>query len=139
VKRFILDASVAAAWFIDRPMDPYAEQIRQLLRHDWTAVVPALWQAEVANTFATAERRKFLSLVEVAEACALLQKLRPSRLELDSDAATLEDLAVCARQYGLAAYDATYLLKAIDSSLPLATLDKPLRAAMVKAGVFLAQ
>jgi predicted nucleic acid-binding protein len=137
VNRFVLDASVALAWFIDLPMDPYAERVRQHLRGKWTATAPSLWQTEVANILATAERRKLLSADEVAEAAATLQQLGSSRLLLDASVSTLDQLTRAAREYGLTAYDAEYLLLAIGETLPVATLDRALRAAMRKAGVSL--
>ena len=42
-----------------------------------------------------------------------------------------------ARRYQVSAYDGFYLQLAIDAGLPLATLDKGLQAAAVKAGVTL--
>jgi predicted nucleic acid-binding protein len=139
VKRFVLDTSVALAWFLDHPMDPYAECIRQHLRGEWTAKAPLLWQTEVANILATAERRKILTPDEVAGASAALQQLSPTRLCFDASAPTLDELTRVAREYGLTAYGAVYLLLAIKEALPVATLDKALRAAMGRAGVALLQ
>jgi len=139
VKRFVLDASVALAWFIDRPIDPYAERIRQHLRDEWVATAPLLWQTEVANILATAERRNLLTAPEVAEACATLQQLSPTRLRLDVSVLTLDELTKSATQYRLTAYDAAYLLLALRETIPIATLDKALRAAMARAGVLLLQ
>jgi predicted nucleic acid-binding protein len=139
VKRFVLDASVALAWFIDRPIDPYAERIRQHLRGEWTATAPSLWQTEVANILATAERRRILTAAEVAEASATLRQLSPARLRLDVSVLTLDELTRSAREYGLTAYDAAYLLLGLRENVPIATLDKALRAAMARAGVALLQ
>jgi predicted nucleic acid-binding protein len=137
VKRFVLDPSVALAWFIDRPIDPYAEHIRQHLRGEWTATAPLLWQTEVANILVTAERRKVLTQEQVAEASAALQQLTPMRLRFDASVLTLAELTKSAREHGLTAYDTAYLLLARREGLPLATLDHALRAAMAKAGVSL--
>lgn len=139
MKRFVLDASVALAWFVDRPVNSYAEGIRQHLRGEWMATAPLLWQTEVANILATAERRKILSADEVAEASATLQQLSPTRLRLDGSVLALQELTNSAREYGLTAYDAAYLLLAVREALPIATLDKALRSAMIKAGVALLQ
>lgn len=139
MKRFVLDASVALAWFIDRPIDPYAERIRQHLRGEWTATAPSLWQTEVANILATAERRRILTAAEVAEASATLRQLSPARLRLDVSVLTLDELTRSARECGLTAYDAAYLLLGLRENVPIATLDKALRAAMARAGVALLQ
>ena len=137
MKRFVLDASVALAWFVDRPIDPYAERIREHLRTEWVATAPLLWQTEVANILAAAERRKILTEADVAEASVALQRLSPTRLRLDVSVLTLDELTKCAREFRLTAYDAAYLLLAIRERLPLATLDKALQAAMGKADVVL--
>jgi len=40
VSRFVLDASVALAWFIDHPVDAYAVEVREKIRRGDRAVVP---------------------------------------------------------------------------------------------------
>jgi predicted nucleic acid-binding protein len=135
VKLFVLDASVALAWFIDRPTDPYAQHIRERLRSDWTAVSPLLWQTEVANILVVSERRKLLSTAEVAAACSFLRRLSPTKIRLDASVFTLDELTGAAREFGLTSYDAAYLLLALRENLPIATLDKALQTAAAKAGV----
>ena len=49
----------------------------------------------------------------------------------------MRELANVARAYQFTVYDAAYLELAKRESLPIATLDKGLRAASVKAGVAL--
>src|SRR5208282_6712261 len=68
VKRFVLDASIALAWFLDRPTAQYADHVRQLLLRGDRAVVPALWQLEMANGFIVAERRGALTPSDTTEA-----------------------------------------------------------------------
>lgn len=55
MKSFVLGASVALAWFLDRATDPYADHVRRLLLRGNRAVVPALWQLEVASGFIVAD------------------------------------------------------------------------------------
>jgi len=57
VNRFVLDASIALAWFIDRPIAPYAMRVQQWLLRGDRAVVPSVWRLEVANGLVVAERR----------------------------------------------------------------------------------
>ena len=54
--RFVLDASVALAWFVDNPVAAYAVRVRNSLARDARALVPGLWHLEMANVFAVAER-----------------------------------------------------------------------------------
>ena len=53
--RFVLDASVALAWFVDHPVAAYAVRVRKSLARDARALVPGLWHLEMANRFAVAE------------------------------------------------------------------------------------
>ena len=59
--RFVLDASVALAWFVDHPVAAYAVRVRKSLARDAQAVVPGLWHLEMANGLAVAERRGILT------------------------------------------------------------------------------
>ena len=65
MNRFVLDASVALAWFVNNPVPPYALRVRQLLLDGARALVPALWQLEMANGLAVAERRRILAPPDV--------------------------------------------------------------------------
>ena len=47
MKRFVLDASVALRWFLDDPVSPYANRVKQFLIKGGRAVVPALWHLEI--------------------------------------------------------------------------------------------
>ncbi len=139
MNRFVLDASVALAWFIDRPVDAYAISVRRRLAEGWTAVAPSLWLLEVVNGLVVAERRKLLAAGEVDQAGAYLQRLVPSKILIDATFPALGDALTSARQFGLTAYDTLYLDLARNGNMPLASLDKALRAASVKAGVQLLQ
>jgi predicted nucleic acid-binding protein len=135
VKRFVLDASVALAWFIDRPPAPYADRVRQLLLRGGRAVVPALWQFEIANGFVVSERRGVLSSSETADALRNLDLIFAETIENCRDVVSTRSLLNAAREFGLTAYDAVYLETARQQDLPLATLDRQLLAAASKAGV----
>jgi predicted nucleic acid-binding protein len=133
----VLDASVALSWFIDKPLAPDAEHPRQLLTRGWAARVPAIWQLEMLNGFVKAERRRSLSGDEVDESFVEMQRLLATSVRLDVGLASLEDTLALSRSLQVASYDASYIELATREGLPLATLDKGLRAAAVKAGVAL--
>jgi predicted nucleic acid-binding protein len=93
-----------------------------------------LWSLEVANVLLVAERRKRLTRASAERFWQLVNALNI----VADDAPPLE----CGRhafeigsQYGLSAYDATYLFLAIREGLPLATLDTRLRHTAAKVGV----
>jgi predicted nucleic acid-binding protein len=135
VKRFVLDASVTLAWFLDRPTAPYADHIRQLLLRGSRAVVPSLWPLEIANGFITAERRGVLTSSDTVEALENLDIVVAQAIEHSPDPVSTRRALRTAREFRLTAYDAVYLETALRQDLPLATLDRQLVAAASKAGV----
>lgn len=135
MKRFVLDASVALAWFVDRPTAPYADHIRELLLRGDRAIVPALWQLEVANGFIVAERRGVLTPADTVEALQNLDIVMAQAVENSQDPVSMRRALQAGRKFGLTAYDAVYLETALGQDLPLATLDRQLVAASSKAGV----
>ena len=139
MSRFVLDASLTAAWFIPDPETDYALSVRSRLTAGLTAVVPSIWAVEVANTFVKSVRRGTLTEEAVEYGLQTLESLvsSGSRVSVDSSSKSVREAYAAARRYQLSAYDGFYLQLAIDTRLPLATLDKGLRAAAVKAGVAL--
>jgi predicted nucleic acid-binding protein len=135
VKRFVLDASVALAWFLDRPIAPYADHVKQLLLRGNRAVVPALWQLEIANGFIVAERRGVRTLSDTAESLKNLDAVISQAVEISQDNVSMRRALQTAREFRLTAYDAVYLETALRQDLPLATLDRQLVAAASKARV----
>lgn len=137
MNRFVLDASVAVAWVVGTPVDPYAVAVQSHVASGWRAIVPPLWQLEVANGLLMNERRKTLTSAEADRGLLDLETFLASLAELDTTPAAMREMANVARVYQLTVYDAAYLELAKRASLPIATLDKGLRAAAVKAGVAL--
>ncbi len=135
MRRFVLDASVALAWFVDRPTAQYADHVRQRLLRGDRAVVPALWQLEIANGFVTAERRGILTPVDTNEALQTLDIVIAQAIEISQGPVSTRGVLHTARELRLTAYDAVYLETALRQELPLATLDRQLRTAASKAGV----
>jgi predicted nucleic acid-binding protein len=135
VSRFVLDASVALAWFIDRPVDAYAVEVREKIQRGDRAVVPQLWETEFANGVLMAERRKLMSSSEGDQCMVEMEQLRLTSIEADSGFRSIREVLTVARALQLTVYDACYLELARREGLPLATLDKGLRAAAAKAGI----
>ena len=135
MRRFVLDASIALGWLVDRPVTPYAQRVKQALLHGSQAVVPALWHVEVANGLMVAERRRVLTVSETSDGLTDLEMLLAQAIETSSGTATMRQVLATARTFQLSAYDALYLDIARVEQLPLATLDHALRAAAPRAGV----
>ena len=97
--------------------------------------MPLLWQFEFANGVLVAERRRIVNAVEADESIAEMERLRLAGIEMEAGLPSIGDVLTLARTYQLTAYDAVYLELARRERVPLATLDKNLRAAAAKAGV----
>ncbi|MBI1737806.1 MAG: type II toxin-antitoxin system VapC family toxin [Acidobacteria bacterium] len=135
MNRFVLDASVALAWFLDRPMAPLAARARQSLLSGGRAVVPALWHLEIANGFAVAERRGLLDATDVGACLDEIERLLMQAIDGNSLMLSVRQTYNTARAFQLSAYDAVYLDVAREEHLALATLDQGLRRAAARAGV----
>jgi predicted nucleic acid-binding protein len=135
VKRFVLDASIALAWFIDASVAPVAARIQRFLLQGDRAIVPYLWRPEVANGFVIAQKRGILTPVRITQAFAELDLLLAQSIESVSHDPSIQRVVTTAQNFGLTAYDATYLETAREQQVPLATLDRRLAAAAGQAGV----
>ena len=129
----VLDCSATLAWV-------YGEETTKPIRTVFETVsaggawVPALWRLEVANVLQMGVRRgrhdaafRDATLADLA--------LMPIRLDPETDRHAWGATSRLAAQYNLMAYDAAYLELARRAGLPLATLDRELRAAAVSEGV----
>ena len=85
MNHFVLDASVALAWFLDRPTPPYAGHVRGLLLRGDRAIVPGLWQLEMANGFIIAERRGMFTSSDTADALQDLDIVVAQAIESSQD------------------------------------------------------
>jgi predicted nucleic acid-binding protein len=135
LKRFVLDASVSLAWFVDDPVPDLAVKVRQNLASDSTAVVPSLWQLEMANGFIIAERRRAITPAFVDRCLKDIEDLLSSVIDITGMSLTLRQAHVLAQSFTLTAYGAVYLETARREHLPLASLDRALIEAAMKAGV----
>jgi predicted nucleic acid-binding protein len=125
VNGIVIDASVALAWCFPDEASDYADSVLVALE-DRTAMVPAIWSAEITNALLVGERRKRIRQPEVRRFLELLKDL--SILEDGQPFAdTVSNVLPLAREYGLSAYVAAYLDVAVRHGAPLATLDKALQ------------
>ena len=132
---FVLDASVALRWFLDKFVPPYATRVKRLLLEGTRALVPGLWHLEIANGLLVAERCGRLQAAEVAEAFRNVEQLLTVAIETDLTLISARQTYNRARSVQLSAYDASYLNLAEREGLPLATLDEQLSAAARRSGV----
>lgn len=131
----MLDASVALAWFLDDPQPAYATSVKRALLGGAQALVPALWHLEVANGFVVAERRRILTPGDILSCVVEVEELVLQAVETSADLVSVRYSLNTARAFNLSAYDAVYLDTARNQGLALATLDKSLHTAALRAGV----
>jgi len=129
----VLDSSIALAWMLDDERSADADAVVDQLQRD-SARVPAIWPLEVGNALVMAMRRGRVSGDEVARMVKALLAL-PIDVDSDRDATRLPVYVQIAHERALTTYDASYLELAQRLSLPLATLDRRLRAACADAGI----
>lgn len=127
----VLDASTTLAWAFDDEAGRYSADVLQFVAENH-AVVPALWNYEIANGVLVGLRRQRLS---IDEAVAFASDLAVMDIRVDSS--QFEQMGVLAEAIdsGLSAYDASYLMLARTTGLPLATRDKALIRAARESGV----
>jgi predicted nucleic acid-binding protein len=137
LKKFVLDASVSLAWFVDGPIPSFADRVRDLLLGGARCVVPMLWHLEMANGLAVAGRRGILSQSDCDHCLTQIEVLVNQAIESDADSLSVRRAFAIARDNKISAYDAAYLETSLRLRLPLATLDKQLAAAAPAAGATL--
>ena len=120
----VVDASVAAAWFLPDEQSLYADGVMAEIAKT-RGHVPSLFWFEMRNLFLMAERRGRFEKGEALSSMAQLRRLSLTDEGTGSDAVIL----ALASKHALSAYDASYLALAIALARPLVTLDRQLAAA----------
>jgi predicted nucleic acid-binding protein len=130
---FVLDCSVTMAWVFPDEANASTDALRESLLKD-SAVVPALWPMEVGNVLLVATRRGRLTEDDWPRIRDDLMAL-PIDVDTESCDRVLDTVLPIANEHNLSVYDAMYLELSLRLGLPLATLDRRLRAAGKAAGV----
>ncbi|HEY2044689.1 MAG TPA: type II toxin-antitoxin system VapC family toxin [Jatrophihabitans sp.] len=128
---FVVDPSVTMAWCFEDEATGDTDAVLDRLRGE-EAIVPGLWQLEVANVLLVAERRKRITEAQASRFLGLLAELP---IRIDGSASEMVGIVAAGRRHTLTAYDATYLVLAERLAVPLATLDDRLKTASRNAGV----
>lgn len=121
---FVLDASLAASWFLPDEASPATNALLDRLLES-EASVPSLFRHEMRNLMLLAQRRGRMSHARLRDVIAELGATPVRDCGPGNDA----DIVELAIKHDLTAYDAAYLALALTARLPLATLDKKLAAA----------
>jgi predicted nucleic acid-binding protein len=129
-----VDASVALCWYFEDQKTAYTEAVFDCLARGDEALVPALWPLEVVNSLVVAARQKTIGAAQLETFVRDLKEL-PVEVDIEGIERAYSSIVRLSQQHQLSSYDAAYLDLAVTESLPLATLDKNLRAAAKRAGV----
>ncbi len=132
---FVLDASVALRWFLEDPIPEYAARVRRLLLDGNRALVPTVWNLEVANALANSARKGVTLPEDLDDHLLKIEELLITHVEIQPESISIRRAFTTARTFGLTAYDASYLDLAQSEKIPLSTLDGQLRKAAARAGV----
>jgi predicted nucleic acid-binding protein len=126
----VVDASMAAAWFLPdeqaQATDAVLEQLRTLPGH-----VPSLFWFEIRSLLLIAERRGRLRPGEALVSVGQLRALSLTEEGSGSDGLVM----TLAAKHNLTGYDASYLALALLQKASLATLDRALAKAAQAEGL----
>jgi predicted nucleic acid-binding protein len=126
VTAFVVDASVAAKWYLE---ESGTDKARLLLDERYTLHAPAFLRVEVDNVFLKWVRRGAMS-VEVAELAR--HSLRNARINWRLDTETLDDAFRWAVTLRRSIYDCMYLSLAAQMGVPMVTADDRLHNAIAE-------
>jgi predicted nucleic acid-binding protein len=121
-------------WYFEDQKTSYTEGVLECLTRGDEILVPSVWPLEIVNSLVIAVRRKGITSAQLETFVADLNDL-PLEVDLPGVARAYSSILRISRQYQLSSYDAAYLDLALSQGLPLATLDKNLRAAAKRSGV----
>ncbi len=123
----VLDASATLSWYFTDERTPETDSLLDQVVEQG-AVVPALWRLEVANGLQMSMRRGRLDAAFRDNALIQLARM-PITIDSDTDTYAWNTTLHLSERFKLTLYDAAYLELAQRRHLPLATLDRTLRAA----------
>ena len=134
MSRFVLDASTVLTWCFPDEHAALAQLVADRFKRGDTAVAPSFWPHEVLNALLLGEKRKRISKELARNFLDDLARL-PVELQQSPARVVFDRIQHLSREHGLTAYDAAYLHLALDTELPLATLDEELVRACKKTNV----
>lgn len=124
--QFVVDASVAAKWFLP---EQHAAEARSLLVSTHDLMAPDLIHSEFTNILLKLVRRAELSILQ---ACIAISRM-PTLVRVSSVEPLMRSTLELAVRYDRSAYDASYVALALRSSCQLVTADRKLFNALAHA------
>lgn len=136
-QRFVLDASVALAWFLPdtRESVAYSNGILAGVTHGRLApAVPEFWHYEVGSVLLSAKRDRRIGAAKLRNALAMLEGLQA---EVFAVQLSVSEVVETGMRYHLQGYDAIYFELALRLGVAIASLDRGIRTACVSHRVHL--
>lgn len=130
---YVLDCSVTMTWFFDDEYSDATQPLKKLLQKG-SVVVPSIWSMEVANVLWSSERKQRIKPYHSEKIRHFIEQL-PIEIDSGIEYNALGRLLELAREYEITVYDAAYLELSLRHGISLATLDKKLITAALKAGI----
>jgi predicted nucleic acid-binding protein len=131
VTTYILDASVAAKWFLPNAEEPLASDAQQVLRDYSNGLVhlrvPDLFWPELGNIFWKSARQGRISQASAEEAITSVIGLR---IATSSCQPVLLEAFAIASAFARSVYDGVYVALAVVSNTPFLTADERLANAL---------
>ena len=131
----VIDSSITLAWLFEDERSAAADAVLLQVTESG-AIAPSLWRLEVANGLQMAVRRNRIDKAFRDASIADLRTLEVS-IDAETDQRAWSTTLQLAERWRLTLYDAAYLELAQRLGIPLATLDKELRAAGTALGLTL--
>ena len=132
----VLDASIAAPWFLPDEASDASDRIYALMRRGALIFhAPDLWLWECSNMIVSAVKRRRLVEADALLAWSAVDSVR-GRLEVaEPQPGHVAEAMRLALVHGLSVHDAAYLRLAQSLHLPLFTADRSLGRAAIASGV----
>ena len=128
---YVLDASVAAKWFLPPNQELFVDQASRLLRRfsagDCRFVVPDLFWSEMGNILWKAVRNRRMSEAACEAAITSLESIGIATFPCRPLLRSAMDIAVI---FDRTLYDSMYVALAVESNAPLLTADERLANAL---------
>lgn len=130
---FVLDSSMALSWFFRDEATPYSASVRKGLFRG-SALIPALWYYEIANTLYIGWKRERCSVKEILQWMKRIEELPIISAAIEPHR-MMDDAIALAMKHDITVYDASYLLLSWESSLPIASLDNNVIKVAILLGI----
>lgn len=124
---------MTVAWLLPAQATPDSKRLLEDMEY-LQAIVPPIWEAEIANVMLVQIRRSRITMAESIEFLKFLQQFQIQTIPIQR-ADMFGSVFSLGSQFELSSYDAMYLHLALSETVPMATLDQKLLLAAKACGI----